>query len=182
MDMLLLFFVIAVGLLAYFARIITSPAKDADTETQLPAELANAELVLAEVDLRSNRHGFIARPDRVYKLPNGMHVPVELKNRKWWGAVQDDVIELSVQRLALSEDRGVDVAMHGWVLVHNKTQGDNRWYQVPLLTEDQLLELRTTYVEIVNGRTRDLPAADKPSKCRTCSHRQRCETEHGSSA
>jgi hypothetical protein len=66
----------------------------------LPIELKTAKLVNVEEDLIVDEpFPVIGRPDQVYRLKNGLHVPLELKNRDQYRIYDTDLAEISLRAL-----------------------------------------------------------------------------------
>ena len=78
-------------------------------ERGLPAELRGSRLVHAEETFRSEAQRVVARLDRAYELA-GELVLVEFKTRSASVAYLGDIIELSVQRIALQDERKIPVS------------------------------------------------------------------------
>ena len=72
-----------------------------------PRELANAELVYMEKLFRIREPiRLVAKVDRVYRLPEGSLVLVELKTRWRDRVLPCDIIQLSAQKLAIERQTG----------------------------------------------------------------------------
>lgn len=91
--------------------------------SQRPARLRDAQLVFVEKQFRSSgRWPVVARVDRVYRMPSGIFVLVELKTRASPMVTQSDVIQLSAQRIALEDAVGGTVSDEAYVLVPRRRQ------------------------------------------------------------
>jgi hypothetical protein len=81
----------------------------------LPIELKTAKLVNVEEDLIVDEpFPVIGRPDQVYRLKNGLHVPLELKNRDQYRIYDTDVAEISLRAWLLRKN-GKKTASYGYM-------------------------------------------------------------------
>jgi CRISPR/Cas system-associated exonuclease Cas4 (RecB family) len=142
---------------------------------QRPARLRDAELVFVEKQFRSSgRWPVVARVDRVYRMPSGILVLVELKTRPRPVVTQSDVIQLSAQRVAIEDVVGGTVADEAYVLVPRRRHGRSLLpLPVKLLTrrevEDIARRRNALLGELVTPRW---PASEQV--CSLCAFRQRC--------
>lgn len=90
-------------------------------EQGLPPELHGAEIAFAERTFRSQRRQFVARLDRAYRTAGGLHL-VELKTRERDAVYISDVIELSVQRIAVEDEAGEPVSGDAWAMAVKDTK------------------------------------------------------------
>jgi CRISPR-associated exonuclease Cas4 len=97
---------------------------DAD-EQGLPTVLRGAEIAFAEKTFQSQRRQLVARLDRAYRTADGLQL-VELKTRARDAVYMADVIELSVQRIAVEDETGEPVSGDAWVVVQNSRTGARR--------------------------------------------------------
>ena len=146
-------------------------------ERGLPAELRGAEIAFAERTFRSHRHHLVARLDRAYRTPMGVQL-VELKTRARDVVYMSDVIELSVQRIALQEETREAVSDEAWVVVQNSLTGTRRPRKVRLMETSDITAMRERYVDVVQGRVGRPAPARSPSLCSQCAHRARCATRY----
>lgn len=139
-----------------------------------PQELANAELIYIEMLFRIREPiPLVARVDRVYRLPGGSLVLVELKTRKMNRPYLSDVIQLSAQRLAIEMLTGEVVEPYGYVSVLGGNR-KMRSHQVRLLDAEAVVDLYRRREAIRTGRAP--PAyASAESACRGCALRSRCD-------
>lgn len=139
-----------------------------------PDELVKAKLVYSEKLFRAFKpFPMVARIDRAYLKPNGMFLLVEFKSRTINRAFFSDVIQLSVQRTAMSGQAGPAVASHGYVLVKSPTGGKISAHRVSLLTEQQVTDLYERRGAIVAGETSpSYPSS--PAICHGCKFRGLC--------
>ena len=144
----------------------------------LPDELRGAEIAYAEQTFRSHRRKLVARLDRAYWL-DGVLKLVELKTRSRDIVYMADVIELSVQRLALQDESGQPVARDAWVVVQSSTTGARRPHRVTLLGVDEIQKMRERHAAISRGHLRDPQPARSIRQCETCGHRDRCVATFG---
>ena len=142
----------------------------------LPAELRDAPIAFAEQTFRSSRFGLVARVDRAYRVGTTLTL-VELKTRDCDVVYLSDRIELSVQRLAVSDVQGESVSDVAWVVVQDRV--GRRWpHRVRLLSIEQVLQLKSRYETIMQGGIESLPPAGSRSQCQTCGHLRRCSQKY----
>ena len=144
-----------------------------DIERGLPAELRGAEIAYAERTFRSHRHHLVARLDRAYRTPAGVQL-VELKTRPRDAVYMSDVIELSVQRIALEDETGEAVAGEAWVVLQNSWTGTRRPRKVRLMATSEVTAIRKRYSDVVQGRVGRPAPARSLSQCSQCSHHASC--------
>jgi hypothetical protein len=148
-----------------------------DAELGLPAELRGVEIAFAERTFRSRRHRLVARLDRAYRTPAGIQL-VELKTRSRNVVYLADVIELSVQRIALEDETGEAVSDQAWVMVQHSRSGRRSPHRVRLLGIQEVTAMRERYAAIVHGRVARPASAGSASQCRQCAHRAMCAARH----
>ncbi len=148
-----------------------------DAERGLPAELRGAQIAFAERTFRSYRHRLVARLDRAYRTPAGIQL-VELKTRSRNAVYLADVIELSVQRIALEDETGEAVSDQAWVVVQNSRSGRRCPRRVRLLGIQEVTAMRERYAAIVHGRVARPAPAGSASQCRQCAHRVTCAARY----
>lgn len=141
-----------------------------------PRELANAELVYMEKLFRIREPiRLVAKVDRVYRLPGGSLVLVEMKTRWRDRAYPSDIIQLSAQKLAIERQTGEAVEPVAFVTVLRPTSR-RRWksYRVRLLDEGQLIALAQRRNEILT-RQADPAYAASARACAGCAFRTKCD-------
>ena len=153
-------------------------AQEARDQRGLPEELRGAEIAYAEQTFRSRRRKLVARLDRAYRL-DGVLKLVELKTRSRDIVYMADVIELSVQRIALQDETGQPVARDAWVVVQSSTTGARRPRRVMLLGVSEIESMRARFAAISRGQVRDPQPARSTRQCETCGHRDRCVATFG---
>ena len=126
----------AAGLVFFWLRGSRRGRNDAG-EAWLPRELRGAHLAYAEQTFRSPARKLVARIDRAYRL-GGQLTLVELKTRARAAANPSDVIELSVQRLALQDQTGEHVSMDAIVLVQDRATGARLPIRVRLMDAESV--------------------------------------------
>lgn len=146
----------------------------------LPDELRGAEIAYAEQTFRSRRRKLAARLDRAYRL-EGVLKLVELKTRARDVVYMSDVIELSVQRIAVQDETGQSVAQDAWVIVQSTTTSARRPHRVTLLGVTEIERLRARYAALSRGQIHDAQHARSIRQCETCGHRDRCIATFGAS-
>lgn len=144
---------------------------------QRPSALREAELVFVEKPFRSRgRWPIVARVDRVYRLPSGLLMLVELKTRSSLKVTLSDVIQLSAQRVAMMDALGEVVASEAFALAPGRTE------RQPLQARAVRLLPRKTVLEIAARRSRLLAGHDVPQpatedrSCHTCGFQGRCRS------
>lgn len=146
----------------------------ADPYRGMPSELRRAELAYAEATFRSARHRLIARVDRAYRVGDEI-VLMELKTRRRPAANVSDVIELSVQRVALAHETGERVCVWAWVVMQSPATQERIAVRVRLLDEEQVVALKARYDALERLPMRELAFARHRSMCERCGHRSVCE-------
>lgn len=172
----------AIGLLTVLGLVVVatlyslSRTRDdfADDERGLPASLRGARLVHAEETFRSVVRRLVARLDRAYEVA-GELVLVEFKTRRADVAYMADVLELSVQRVALQDERQVRVSKTAWVVTQNSDTGKRVPHRVTLLGTAEVEALRLRYLEVQAGGGRAPSLARSANQCTHCAHRMACE-------
>lgn len=144
----------------------------------LPDELRGSEIAYAEQTFRSRRRKLVARLDRAYRL-DGVLKLVELKTRARDTVYMADVIELSVQRIALQDETGAPVSRDAWVIVQSSTTGARWPHRVTLLGVNEIESMRERYAAISRGQVRDPRPARSTRQCESCGHRDRCVATFG---
>ena len=170
---------VALVISIFLARTRRGPQLDSD-ERGLPTELRDAPLIHAEQTFRSLEHRLVARLDRAYDV-GGEVVLVEFKTRHGDVVHLTDIIELSVQRLALQDDRGVAVSMQAWVVIEDRSSGIRSSRRVTLLDQQDVVRLRQRYLDVLEGREADVGTAKSCGQCRSCGHRDACRFSKASS-
>lgn len=141
-----------------------------------PRALAHAELVYMETLFRIREPlRLVAKVDRVYRLPGGRLVLVELKTRRQDRPYLTDIIQLSAQKLALEVQTGEVVEPYAFVTVLPPNQR-RHWqsHRVTLLDAGQLLALARRREAILARRIGPTYAASEGA-CVDCAFRSRCD-------
>ena len=139
-----------------------------------PRELANAELVYMEKLFRIREPiRLVAKVDRVYRLPGGSLVLVELKMRGQDGLYLTDIIQLSAQRLAIEIQTGAVVEPYAFVSVLRPNR-EVRSHQVRLLDTTAVVALYRRR-EAILARRASPAYASTESACPNCVLRSRCD-------
>lgn len=141
-----------------------------------PKALVDAELVFMERLFRIRAPvPLVAKVDRVYRLPRGSLVLVELKTRRQDRPYLTDIIQLSAQRLAIEVQTGEVVEPFAFVSVLHPTSR-RRWasYRVRLLDEGELVGLAQRRTQIVSLQT-DPAYASSARACTGCAYRAKCD-------
>lgn len=149
---------------------------------QMPSELATADLLHSEKQLYATLGGssIPVRPDQVYRTLNREVVPVDTKTRRMAKIFEADIIELSVQSLALAEShvhagRGA-VARHGYIRFKDREgRRAPKYVRAALWGRERLEALYLRYLGIVDGTIAPVPQSN-PRACAGCAYRSRCPT------
>lgn len=150
-------------------------ASAAREQAWLPEELRDADLLLAEPKplYFDGEVSLVAKPDRAYKKRDGRIKLVELKTRPRHVVYDEDVIEMSVQRVVLHGRKMGEVEREGLVVTQLRDSGERRVHRVQLMDSDTTMNLAKRYLSIRAGTT----VASKTSvegKCRRCAHKVDC--------
>lgn len=154
------------------------PRVRAGDQQGLPAELRGAQIAFAEVMFRSQRRRLVARLDRAYRTSDGLQL-VELKTRARDAVYMSDVIELSVQRIAVEDDVGEPVSGEAWVVVQNSRSGVRRPHKVRLLGIGEIMAMSERYSDVVRGKVGRPNPSRSLSQCAQCPHKDRCSATFG---
>jgi hypothetical protein len=159
------------------------PSNYADALAEMPEEIATATLVMSEdrriLTGQAGRFRLNAKPDQVFLTVDGRLICVENKSRSWFATYPYDLIELSVQRLALQQSRTPTlrhamVADYGYVRVVNRGTGRSRYIRVDLMDQVALEGLAERYDAIRKRRLQ--PTAQKnPRACQSCQYASTCQ-------
>ncbi len=163
---------VALGLLLHLRK---RQARGVERRSR-PAALRDAELVHIEKTFRTTSPVPIAaKLDRAYRLPSGPLVLVELKTRWNGGPNFPDVIQLSVQRVALSASTGQTVAPEAFVLIERPgVRRSSVAHRVQLLSVDQVVALVRRREAILADRGSPRYAAEA-GHCQSCAFRSQCK-------
>ena len=142
-------------------------------EQGLPTELRGAEIAFAARTFHSQRGQLVARLDRAYRTAGGLQL-VELKTRAHATVYMSDVIELSVQRIAVEDEVGESVSRDAWVLVQNSRTGARRPHRVRLMGVDEITAMSERYSAVVRGQVGRPNPSRSISQCAQCAHKVRC--------
>jgi CRISPR-associated exonuclease Cas4 len=156
---------------ALFAR--RDPRAQGNDEHGLPAELQGAQLAYAEKTFRSRRRKLVARLDRAYRVDGELRL-LELKTREQDAVYMSDVIELSVQRIAVQDQTNERVSKGAWVVVQSVSSGMRRPHRVRLMSENEVVVMRERYQAVIGGTAADPRPARSLTQCAHCAHRNRC--------
>jgi CRISPR-associated exonuclease Cas4 len=156
---------------ALFAR--RDPRAQLNDEHGLPAELQGAQLAYAEKTFRSRRRELVARLDRAYRVDGELRL-LELKTREQDAVYMSDVIELSVQRIAVQDQTKERVSTGAWVVVQSASSGTRRPHRMRLMSEGEVAAMRERHQAVIGGRATDPKPARSLTQCAQCAHRSRC--------
>lgn len=139
-----------------------------------PRELANAELIYTEKLFRiRDPIRLVAKVDRVYRLPRGSLVLVELKTRGQDRPYLSDIIQLSAQRLAIEVQTGEMVEPYAFVSVLGPSRKTHS-HKVRLLDAAAVVDLHRRRQAILLSQVSPAYASTE-SACRGCALRSRCD-------
>lgn len=142
------------------------------TQDWLPAELATAKVAQVEKNLFADApFPVVGRPDQVYRLPDGLHVPLENKNRDHHRVYETDIAQLSLQAWLLRLN-GLGTAPFGFVAINSRKTGERRAIRVALRDDAYCERLVARYLDIIERRA--APRKSSGRKCNTCGHRVEC--------
>ncbi|MCW5322886.1 hypothetical protein D5039_17545 [Verminephrobacter aporrectodeae subsp. tuberculatae] len=145
------------------------------TQNWLPDELKAGKIVLVEKNLLANYpctgDSLVGRPDQVCRLPSGLHVPLENKNRDDHRVFDTDIAQLSLQGWLLRRN-GMHTAPFGYVAINNRKTGKRHAIRVDLRDDAYCEGLMGRYLDLIELRT--MPRKSRGRKCNTCGHRAAC--------
>lgn len=162
-------FTLAAGIAVWAAMVWRGVSQD-----WLPDELKEGRLVNVEEDLIADEpYGVVGRPDQVYRLAAGLHVPVELKNRDRHAVYETDIAEISLRGWLLRKN-GKPTAGHGYMAINSRENGRRVAMKVALRDDTFCEALIERYIALVQGGA--APRKSRGAKCRSCGHAARCKT------
>lgn len=141
-----------------------------------PEALLDAKLVYMEKLFRvSSPVGLVAKLDRAYRMPSGLIVLVEFKSRWINRPFMSDVIQLSVQRMAVQGETGQAVASYGYVVVKAPSKrAPQTAYFVELMSDAEVIALVRRREELLARQI--APRYSMSQKmCRKCAFRLQCD-------
>lgn len=172
----------AVGLLVLLlaSAIAVSISRTSSVDDSwLPPMLVGAELAYSEKKFISEEMGLVAKLDRAYRT-QGVLMLVELKTRARQAVYVSDVIELSVQRIALQDQTGERVANEGYVAVQSSDGGPKRAFMVKLFSSSEVAALRQRHQDLQRGNAVSPRPARSTAMCQSCAHNAVCARRFGS--
>lgn len=145
----------------------------------LPRDLQDADLVYGEKMFRATQpFPLVAKVDRGYRTTAGVIVLVELKTRAVNRAYFSDIIELSVQRVAVQSQTGESVAHYGYVLSQRRRGGRKVPHRVSLLTVEEVVAVAQRREAVLSGQAEPQFAVNQEF-CKQCVFQQNCKTKRG---
>lgn len=142
------------------------------TQNWKPEDLKSGRIVLVEKNLFTQwPFPVVGRPDQVYRLPDGTHIPVENKNRDSYRIYDTDIAQLSLQAWLMRRN-SLPTAGHGYVVINNRKTGKRKALRVELLDDQNCEQMISRYILVISGK--DTPRKNKGRKCRTCGHLAVC--------
>jgi hypothetical protein len=141
----------------------------------LPPELQGATIAFAEKEFTARSPFPVgAIVDRAYRLSSGQLVLMELKQRERVKSFFSDVVELSVQKLAIEASGGGTVAPYAYVVCESPATHRKTPLRVDLLTKGEIVQLSNRHVALQTGRV--IPTkVDHPALCEACEYRAECK-------
>lgn len=138
----------------------------------LPPELAAGKVAHVERNIFINApFPVVGRPDQVFRLSGGLHVPLENKSRDAHRIYETDIAQLSLQAWLLRLN-GLDTAPFGFVAINNRKTRVRRALRVELRDDAYCEQLVARYIEITEHRTKARKSRGR--KCNSCGHRTKC--------
>ena len=139
----------------------------------LPEDLKAGRLVNVEEDLTTDEpYAVVGRPDQVYRLATGLHVPVELKNRDKHTVYETDIAEISL-RAWLLRMNGKPTAEHGYMAINSRGTGKRVAMKVDLRDDAFCEALIQRHIALIQGQA--VPRKSRGAKCKSCGHLARCQ-------
>lgn len=173
MVMMGIFIVGSVVLVAAILWLQWISAKQTNDADWLPSELQGAVAAMIEQTLRVDRpFPIVGRPDRVYRLADGLHVPLEYKHRTNTTIYDTEVAQLSLQAWLLRHV-GNPTASFGFVVIDNPDTKRKQAVRVTLYDDVACERLIVRYLDLIEGRAK--PRGTRRSKkCAKCGHQKYC--------
>ena len=142
------------------------------TQNWLPSELAVGKVAQVERNLFINApFPIVGRPDQVYRLPDGLHVPLENKNRDAHRVYETDIAQLSLQGWLLRRN-GLPTAAFGYAVINSRTTRKRKAIRVELRDDAYCEQLIARYLAIIEGRAQARKSSGP--KCKSCGHAGAC--------
>lgn len=162
--MLALLFVMIVALLGAFLAYWQWQR----SSSWLPAELRRGKMVGVEKSLHAEApFPVTGRLDRVYQLANGLHTPMEFKNRDTTRLHDSDLAQLSLQSWLLRRN-GHKTASFGYLVVRERKTGRKKALKVNLRDDAYCDQLIRRYLEVQSGMEK--PRKVRDGRCKSCGH------------
>lgn len=150
------------------------PRGGSDDDSWLPAELKGAAIAYAEQKFMAREPFPLgAVVDRAYTSQSGPLILLELKERALPRAYLSDVIELSMQKLAIEGAGAGTVRQHAYVVTQSPTTRKRTAIRVELLASTDIIQIRDRHYALRRGAAKPT-RADHPGLCRSCGHRSYC--------
>lgn len=141
----------------------------------LPAELQGATIAFAEKEFTARSPFPVgAIVDRAYRMSSGQLVLMELKQRERVKSFFSDVVELSVQKLAIEASGTGPVAPYAYIVCESPSTHRKTPLRVALLTQSEIIQLRDRHVALKTGRV-IAKKADHFAMCEACGFRAECK-------
>lgn len=164
-----LFVLIVLAGLWWFWRLFRGRFSD---RAALPADIRDARFYQTERHLSCKEPVPLkGTPDRVLQLPTGELVVTDLKTRLKQQVYDSDIIQLSVYRILLMRALQKRVKSVGYIVFRRR--GRDHYVPVPLLREEQVVDLYTRYVALRRGERPH--RLNRVAACRKCAYQVICQ-------
>lgn len=140
----------------------------------MPDEIATGRLVMSEQNLKVDLAGMrvYGRSEQVYQTAADELVVVESKTRQASRVYLSDVIQASLQAVALAAG-GKRVASQGYVRTSRVDSGAVTYHPIRLMSRRVLEDLVVRYFDVIEGR-REPRIPENRAACRNCGFRTKC--------
>ncbi len=153
-------------------RRVTASRREAARQWDLAA-FADKRLLYSEQIFRAPQSRLVAKVDRAYEAPNNAIELLELKTRPHHRIYRSDVIEMSVQRVAIEEIDGRSVNDIASVLTESTRDGSRHLHKIQLMDREAVLALRDKRNRLLRGEIR-AEAAKAQALCNACAYAKEC--------
>lgn len=174
-------YVVATLLLGQRGARDSAPASSQDEydrveRSRMPAEIANARLVISEkVFYRPGPRPYAAKTDQGFLTQDGWLVLVETKTRRRMSA--SDLVQISAQALAIAQSpKGGRWKVANWGYIRLAPVGGKPYYaRVDLLHPTRIDQLWDRWLALKENRARPI-ARPKEYRCDNCELRRTCSS------
>jgi CRISPR/Cas system-associated exonuclease Cas4 (RecB family) len=132
----------------------------------------SADLIFKEKPLYAESPWRVSgRPDRIYRLPNRLHFPLEFKTRDHYRIYETDVAQLSLQAWLLREN-GYPTVSYGYLVIKNRKTHNKKTIKVSLQNTTYCNQLMQRHLDLIEHR--QTPRKSYGLKCEKCGHKPLC--------